>query len=389
MKKKITSMIILLSLFGLSVFADVSMRLKYISHTHNPGIIHTIRVDVEAQANYDYPISKFQGSFDMGDSLEYYLQDVQFNPLDEHFFPDSTYDKDVGYSESQVYYVYNLIHGDCTKTTLPNDTENWTKINEVTITYDETYGAYTTFTWSDAEPLYSVEVIAYIDLGGGQVPVPIPVTGGRVSIPDELVDMSLPVQMTSFFATYEYEEGVTINWETSSEANCAGFNILRKEDQNEYKKITTQKINGQGNTSVSHEYSFCDRNVKNGSTYFYIIEVIPENDYIEAKSYFGPMPVQTVSTPSEFSLSQNYPNPFNPSTMINYAISEKTNVLLKVYNILGEEVCTLVDKIQNAQHYTVLWNGLDTQGNHLPSGLYFYKLSAGNLVDIRKMIKLE
>ena len=89
-------------------------------------------------------------------------------------------------------------------------------------------------------------------------------------------------------------------------------------------------------------------------------------------------------TPSNFSLMQNYPNPFNPSTIIIYAIPKQSNVQIKVYDILGSEVATLVNETQNAGYYDVSFNA-----TNLSNGIYFYKIQASNFVDVKKMILLK
>ncbi len=87
-----------------------------------------------------------------------------------------------------------------------------------------------------------------------------------------------------------------------------------------------------------------------------------------------------LNTPNTFSLSQNFPNPFNPSTMIQYSIADAQHVELKVYDLLGREVQTLVNELQNPGSYNVNFNAVN-----LSSGIYFYKISAGSFSDIRKM----
>ena len=99
-----------------------------------------------------------------------------------------------------------------------------------------------------------------------------------------------------------------------------------------------------------------------------------------------------VLNPHSFSLGQNYPNPFNPVTDIGYQIPKygsPIHTTLKVYNILGQEVQTLVDEIQNAGYYTVTWDGLDNRGHQVPSGIYFYRIIAGDFKVIRSMVLLR
>ena len=87
---------------------------------------------------------------------------------------------------------------------------------------------------------------------------------------------------------------------------------------------------------------------------------------------------------SNFSLYQNYPNPFNPITNINYSLSQSGDVILVIYNLLGEEVFRFVNGIQSAGEYNISWNA-----SNFASGIYFYRLQAGDFVQIRKMLLLK
>jgi hypothetical protein len=88
--------------------------------------------------------------------------------------------------------------------------------------------------------------------------------------------------------------------------------------------------------------------------------------------------------PTEFSLSQNYPNPFNPSTTISYGLPNASNVSLKIYNILGEQVASLVNKVMPAGYHTVNFDA-----SKLASGMYIYRLEAGSFVQVKKMMMLK
>ena len=90
--------------------------------------------------------------------------------------------------------------------------------------------------------------------------------------------------------------------------------------------------------------------------------------------------------PSNFSLNQNYPNPFNPATIIKYQLPMLSNVELIIYNIMGQKVITLVNEKQTAGFYQVKWKGLNSLGNQVSTGIYFYKLQAENFKDIKKMV---
>lgn len=93
---------------------------------------------------------------------------------------------------------------------------------------------------------------------------------------------------------------------------------------------------------------------------------------------------EAAQMPGSFSLDQNYPNPFNPSTKITYSLPEASFVTLKVYDILGREIVTLVNEVKPSGKYEVEFNA-----SELPSGTYVYKLTAGNYQTIKKMLLLK
>jgi hypothetical protein len=87
-----------------------------------------------------------------------------------------------------------------------------------------------------------------------------------------------------------------------------------------------------------------------------------------------------ISIPNEFSLEQNYPNPFNPTTTIRYSIPSTTSVQLKIYNILGNEIATIVNEEQPAGNYNIEYDA-----SNLPSGIYFYTLTTKGFSETKKM----
>ena len=93
--------------------------------------------------------------------------------------------------------------------------------------------------------------------------------------------------------------------------------------------------------------------------------------------------------PDKFSLSQNYPNPFNPECNIDYAIPIDCHVRLSVYNVLGQKIRVLVDEQQSAGYKSVVWDGKDSQGQELTTGVYFYRIQAGDFVESRKMVLIK
>jgi hypothetical protein len=93
--------------------------------------------------------------------------------------------------------------------------------------------------------------------------------------------------------------------------------------------------------------------------------------------------------PVKYELEQNYPNPFNPTTTIKFRISSPGFVTLKIYDILGREVASLVNQNKKAGNYAVTWNGRNEFNYAVASGIYFYRLHANNFVQTKKMIMLK
>ena len=95
------------------------------------------------------------------------------------------------------------------------------------------------------------------------------------------------------------------------------------------------------------------------------------------------------AVPSVFKLNQNYPNPFNPTTMISFSLPQRASVRLEVYDMLGKLVTTLFNGSREAGNWNVEWNGTDRNGQHISSGVYFYRLQAGSFNAVKKMVMLK
>jgi flagellar hook assembly protein FlgD len=95
------------------------------------------------------------------------------------------------------------------------------------------------------------------------------------------------------------------------------------------------------------------------------------------------------AVPSDFRLGQSRPNPFNPSTTIDYDLPASVTVTLRIYDLLGREIRTLVNELQIAGFHQVVWDGRDQRGNRVGSGVYLYTMTAGAFVETRKMTLLK
>jgi flagellar assembly factor FliW len=192
-----------------------------------------------------------------------------------------------------------------------------------------------------------------------------------------VAQVSVPVELTSFTANV-VASNVNLIWRTATETNNSGFSVERKNiESSEWNTLLFVK--GFGTTTEQHSYSFIDENISAGK-YFYRLKQIDFNGMYEYSSEIEVV----VNAPDNFSLNQNYPNPFNPSTSIEFQLPKESFVTLKIYNILGVEIATLVNEQKPAGVHKI---NFDASG--LTSGLYIYKISTGNFEQTRKMLLLK
>jgi hypothetical protein len=198
-------------------------------------------------------------------------------------------------------------------------------------------------------------------------------------------DASLPIELAAFTATRS-DDQVTLRWVTESETDNLGFNIYRSLNKTEhYRKINGRIIEGAGNSSQQHEYTFVDKDIVRGFTYWYKLEDV---DYEGNPVMHGPISPQEAAKEQvlEFRLNPAYPNPFNPVTHIAYEIPQDGNVKLVVYDLNGKTIRTLVNAEQKAGQYQLEWNGTDQSGNFVSSGVYFVSITTGNYKKTNKVI---
>ncbi len=190
------------------------------------------------------------------------------------------------------------------------------------------------------------------------------------------------VELESFAARAMPYEGVVVEWKTGYEMNNLGFQVMRSSAPHSgYALVSEQLIPSRADRT----YTFVDKTATEGGAYYYKLVDIDRNG---TRTEHGPITVMA-PVPAEFGLAQNYPNPFNPVTTIRYQLPKAGHVSLKVYNIYGQLVRTLVDDQVHAGYHTVQWNGRDEFGQAVSSGVYYYRLVAGTFVETRKMALLR
>ena len=192
------------------------------------------------------------------------------------------------------------------------------------------------------------------------------------------LDGPLPVEMASFTAQVTGNI-VNLKWTTANEVNNSGFDVERS-DNGTSNWIKTGFVKGNGTINKPTSYSYSDTKLQKGN-YSYRLKQVDFNGNFEYHKLLNSV---TVSSPAKYSLEQNYPNPFNPSTKISFQLPNDSKVSLKVYDISGKEITTLVNDFKTAGYYTVEFNAAN-----LASGVYFYNIHAGDYSKVMKMVVVK
>jgi hypothetical protein len=191
---------------------------------------------------------------------------------------------------------------------------------------------------------------------------------------------TVPVEMESFGADCG-NGSVVLKWATATETNNKGFEIEKSRNNKSWNNIGF--VTGNGTTANKIQYSYTDNSDVAGVIYYRIKQIDFDGAYKYSKV------IQINANPLSFELGQNYPNPFNPSTTISYSLPKSSRVTLKVFDMLGKEVATLIDSEMQAGRYKTEFNSTLQNGKTLSSGVYIYKLQAEGFSMERKMLMLK
>ena len=186
-------------------------------------------------------------------------------------------------------------------------------------------------------------------------------------------DPSLPIELV-FFSGKSNNNGVVLNWQTATEINNFGFEIERSQNNYEWQKIAF--VMGNGNSYSVKNYNYIDNSIAKLKNQYRLKQIDINGDF----SYSNIIEVNLDNFPVNFELSQNYPNPFNPVTTINYYLPESGMISLKIYDMLGNEIATLVNKHQESGSYSSVFDA-----SLLASGTYFYQLKCNEFISVKKM----
>ncbi len=265
----------------------------------------------------------------------------------------------LNWQDNSTYeYIFDIYR----KYGMPNDPTQYDLISSVTFDSTQFIDEFVV-----PESTYTYKVIAINPYGSNQS------NTATITVP-------IPVELISFTCEVE-KEIVTLFWQTATETNNSGFEIERSQNSNvknqtEWKSIGF--VEGKGTTTENQNYFFTHK--PETGKYKYRLKQIDFDGSFE----YSPEIEAEILPPLIFSLEQNFPNPFNPITAISWESPSGSWQTLKIYDLLGNEVAILVDEYRPAGKYEI-----ELDATSLPSGIYFYKLQAGNYVETKKMVLLK
>jgi hypothetical protein len=179
------------------------------------------------------------------------------------------------------------------------------------------------------------------------------------------------------------DQGVEIGWEMSMDDDFQYFEVYR----------ATNPDFTNANVYATVEPNFSDQDVTIGQTYFYAVSAVDANGNMSETTNVVSTSIVSVDDlemiPAAYGLSQNYPNPFNPTTTIQFALPEASEVSLVIYNLLGQKVRTLVNGYVPAGYINTSWDGLDQNGKEIGSGTYIYRLQTADQTFSKKMVLMK
>ncbi|MDD5087540.1 MAG: T9SS type A sorting domain-containing protein [bacterium] len=191
-----------------------------------------------------------------------------------------------------------------------------------------------------------------------------------------ITDLQLFVEMGGFDAVGT-DGGIALSWSTLVEAGNDRFEVYRD-------GVKVTEIASQGDSPTGHHYAWTDDDAASGVVYQYRLVNVGLDGSSNTLGTVSASWTETTGAVTEYALHQNYPNPFNPTTTIAFDLAEAGLVNLKIYNVQGQEIVTLVNESMAAGAHAATFDARD-----LPSGAYWYRLTANDFTAVRKMMLMK
>ena len=197
----------------------------------------------------------------------------------------------------------------------------------------------------------------------------------------------VPAELAAFGGSV-MDEGVSLNWTTTSQTNNAGWQVMRSSDGITY-EVVSDLLPGAGTSDAVLNYGFEDTAIPAVEKVFYRLDQIDLDGSVHSSA-----PIEVIlgarflNLPTEFG-THVYPNPFNPATTIAYDLPSDSAVSIVIYDALGQEVRRLISEQKSAGRYTIQWDAMDNLGRGVSSGVYIAKVEAGQFSASQKMLLLK
>lgn len=218
-----------------------------------------------------------------------------------------------------------------------------------------------------------------------------PVVEKTLQCSGSVTDPTLPVELSHFSATLTAQNYVLLNWVSQSESNLLGYYLYRNDSFDLSTAIQVSGLIAGTNTSSTQTYNYYDKDLTEEGTYYYWLQSV---DMDGSNGFHGPVSVVFCITieggapeiPVFTQLKDAFPNPFNPSTTFCYQLEDPANVRIDVYNQRGQIVRSFERYHSAPGNYNIFWDGCDSYGKELTSGIYLYRMSSGNYSSTKKIV---
>ena len=203
-------------------------------------------------------------------------------------------------------------------------------------------------------------------------------------------DVPVPAELSGFSGDVTVDGDVALTWNVPSQTSNLGWEVHRSLDGKVFVRVGNL-VPGDGTTDEFRQYEFLDTDLPVAEEVHYYLRQV-DLDGSTSRSQIISVGLDAIlpPVPTAFSLNQNYPNPFNPDTTIEFGLASDSHVTLVVYDLAGQVVRTLIaGGHMQAGNYSMAWDGLNSAGAKVASGVYLYRLNANDFVEMRKMTLLQ
>jgi len=197
-------------------------------------------------------------------------------------------------------------------------------------------------------------------------------------------DVPVPAELADFGGAVTPQSQVVLAWAVPSQSNNLGWEVFRSVDNDAFQRVGDM-VSGEGTVNEFRTYEFLDEELPVADFVYYYLRQVDFDGSVSRSQTIEVALTPLQALPTANALNQNYPNPFNPETSIRFDVATEATVSVRIFDVTGQVVRTLVSGTLPAGSYTELWDGRTDAGVRVGSGVYFYELKAGSFTSLKKM----